>query len=627
MYFPEHWLLPSFGEAAYVVNHTQDVKDSLGMMSLARIHKMSPFYPDISYQEYKQHLTIVPLLPSEDGLELCGYTKNFIISALHRRLDNFSKGREITSWAPPAFLKAAPRELVLITGSGSKTWGYTGSVPECHDVPMAPLDSFIKLGTNEAGEPVLLEYTFALCIPGSWPFPSSMDKTILPETYFTEGNLGEEGANTITVAKKTRKHKGKKTQNRSKSVGTTSSTSEASPARAKTTTQIDEECAKQVIQDLHFSSDGSDSEVPDDTSNPSKGANPEGSGLDPPGPPVVPDQEPSIPPGILSRNQLPDNSQDKPVPLQPDVTTPDPDTSASNPLPKPVHQTGFPSLTPPDGSAVAIPGLILAAPPGQDPGTGFPHVPAGDQFVTLLTQTTVHARGDPHANSFTGIMEGLKEVCGMMTTGFQRACLDIEAIVQRTLEEATQQNHDFTMATAQDLDKWASALRLVLDNAGVSDTDMEARQRHTWQTRREISNWILSLRNPMVVSLLTQGGPVRTALLESFTVVNARCSSSWKEVADQIPDIMARHVLTGQAQVFLNTIYQLLCTQYQAITIMVVAQAGPPVRFGMHNWATQASLTQLFTQVVPALGSLEHSKLATPSTGTWFAQQPPHLLG
>ena len=61
VYVPEHWILPSFGEAAYVVNHTRDAKDPLGMMSLAWLHKKSPFYPDISYREYKQHLTVIPL--------------------------------------------------------------------------------------------------------------------------------------------------------------------------------------------------------------------------------------------------------------------------------------------------------------------------------------------------------------------------------------------------------------------------------------------------------------------------------------------------------------------------------------------------------------------------------------
>ena len=121
--------------------------------------------------------------------------------------------------------------------------------------------------------------------------------------------------------------------------------------------------------------------------------------------------------------------------------------------------------------------------------------------MTPLTHTAAHAGGNPHAYSFTSVIEGLKEVCDLMMTGFQHACLDVEVIVQKTLEEATRINCDFTVAAAQDLDKWATALRPVLDNAGVSDSDMEARQRHTQQTRWEVSNWILSLLSPMVCRL------------------------------------------------------------------------------------------------------------------------------
>ena len=164
VYVPEHWILPSFMETAYVVNRAQDAKDPRGMMSLAQIHKWSPFYLDISFREYKQHLTIMPLmLPTEDGLGYCGYTENFVVGALHRRPDGFCKAGEMTSWAPPAFLKAPPGELVLISGNSSKTWGYTSRTPEHHDVPMAPLDSFVRLNTTEDGEPILPEYAFALC--------------------------------------------------------------------------------------------------------------------------------------------------------------------------------------------------------------------------------------------------------------------------------------------------------------------------------------------------------------------------------------------------------------------------------------------------------------------------------
>ena len=117
------------------------------------------------------------------------------------------------------------------------------------------------------------------------------------------------------------------------------------------------------------------------------------------------------------------------------------------------------------------------------------------------------------------------------------------------------------------------------------------------------------------------GEPVKSALLESFVVVNAQCSHSWEEVADRVPDIMTRHIPVDQTQTFLVAIHQLLCSQYQALTTMVATQTGPPVYLGMYSWGAQASLTQSFTQVIPALGSLEHTMLVNPS----FSARPTPL--
>ena len=49
---------------------------------------------------------------------------------------------------------------------------------------------------------------------------------------------------------------------------------------------------------------------------------------------------------------------------------------------------------------------------------------------------------------------------------------------------------------------------------------------------------------------------------------------------------------------------------------MVAAQTGPPVHLGMYSWGAQASLTRSFTQVIPALGSLEHTMPANPCFNT-----------
>ena len=151
---------------------------------------------------------------------------------------------------------------------------------------------------------------------------------------------------------------------------------------------------------------------------------------------------------------------------------------------------------------------------------------------------------------------------------------------------------------------------------------MEARRGLTQKTRQEVSNRILSLPYLVTGSLHILGEPVKSALLESFAVMNAQCSHSWEEVADRVPDIMTRHILVDQTQMFLAAIHQLLCSQYQALMTMVAAQTGPPVCLGMYSWGAQASLTRSFTRVVPALGSLEHTMLVNPS----FSAGPHHCL-
>ena len=76
-----------------------------------------------------------------------------------------------------------------------------------------------------------------------------------------------------------------------------------------------------------------------------------------------------------------------------------------------------------------------------------------------------------------------------------------------------------------------------------------------------------------------------------------------EEGCKQVPEIMAQHVPEGQVGVFLAAMYQLICTQQQGITSMVVTQAGVPVHLRVNNWAATASTTQLFAQVIPGLGS------------------------
>ena len=128
-YILEHWPLASFQESSYVINAAWDAGDPKGMISLIRVHKKAPFRLDVSYREYGQHMTIVPLTPPDDeGLRMCGPPHNFAIRAFHCKPQGSRKSGKLSFLAPPAFWRAPPSELLLLTGCNGKTWGGTGLV-------------------------------------------------------------------------------------------------------------------------------------------------------------------------------------------------------------------------------------------------------------------------------------------------------------------------------------------------------------------------------------------------------------------------------------------------------------------------------------------------------------------
>ena len=112
--------------------------------------------------------------------------------------------------------------------------------------------------------------------------------------------------------------------------------------------------------------------------------------------------------------------------------------------------------------------------------------------MTYLAQSlaVTQARGSPHAGSFSGVMTGLRKACGLMSEGFQQACLDVEVVVQKTIEEATAHEWAFTAKAAKDLDLWTSALQQLFDTDEVTEADMETQRAHAWHTRQVVSDRI-----------------------------------------------------------------------------------------------------------------------------------------
>ena len=227
-------------------------------------------------------MTIAPLTPLDyEGLGLCGPPQDFAIGTFHCKSQGSGKSEKLIFQAPPAFWRAPPGELLMLTGCNGKTWGSTTSVPERHEVQMSPLDTFVKLHATN-GVPVLLEYAFALCSPDTWPFPSTMDLNILPKACLTY----DTSADSENVPQDPAITKPDTNAGSGKSIAGTRAKARPSPKvlgplvlpskrvlDARTGNWkpwINETLAKQVAQDLHLSSDESDSENPEETNKDTK---------------------------------------------------------------------------------------------------------------------------------------------------------------------------------------------------------------------------------------------------------------------------------------------------------------------------------------------------------------------
>ena len=256
---------------------------------------------------------------------------------------------------------------------------------------MAPLDTFMWLhATNSIL--VLPEYAFALCKPGTWPFPSTMDINILPEACLAYNTLAdsenppEDPTNTdldsnARTGKRHHRRKGK-SKNWSKSAGATSSASETSPGQKTQTPCINAALAKQVAQDLHLSSDGSDSENPEETnkvtpagdSQPLAGITWPESGADLPGTPALKLATPTMPPEDVDAEETMDPPQPStPVlkPVVPDSTEGMESQSAAMPTAPGADTTSNPATT----KVAATPGFPQQ-PATSDPSQVSP-VPSG----------------------------------------------------------------------------------------------------------------------------------------------------------------------------------------------------------------------------------------------------------
>ena len=253
-----------------------------------------------------------------------------------------------------------------------------------------------------------------------------------------------------------------------------------SPGRENQTSCSDATLVSQLAQDLQLSSEGSDSDNPNEIqqgtpaigdSQPLAGMTRPQSGTYPPGTSVS-ELDTSIAPHEDETAEAappPETSTLVPKPVVPDSTKGIVVQPTAMPTPLVVDPSSIPASTGtsapprfPQQPATASTSQVPPVPPDTAPGqgAGLPtHI--ANRSMTYLAQSLAISGtgGNPDIGAFSGVMTALKEACGLMSEGFQEACLDVKVVVQTTLAEAMAHDQAFAAKATKDLDLWTSALQ------------------------------------------------------------------------------------------------------------------------------------------------------------------------
>ena len=145
----------------------------------------------------------------------------------------------------------------------------------------------------------------------------------------------------------------------------------------------------------------------------------------------------------MGRNNMghnPGNPEETQDPVLPSTSNQQPGPTASN--------TGTLAL------AVEAWALAIAMVQIQEASTASDPTGTDDEKVRLDT--------------YKGVMQGLHAATRTLSAGYTKACIEVQGLVEQSLEKITSKDHDFVVGASTALRQWIKAVQLAIDCLGKS---------------------------------------------------------------------------------------------------------------------------------------------------------------
>ena len=229
--------------------------------------------------------------------------------------------------------------------------------------------------------------------------------------------------------------------------------------------------------------------------------------------------------------------------------------------------------------------------------------------ATLAQATSTQEDTARRLENYTSLLTGLQGLVVTMANGYEAATEDIRSLVASTLDAATKRDCTFIAGASQALANWTAKYQHAMSqgaNRSIPD------QLDCWNGVREariaLSHHITSLTTEHEQSTVS-GEIFRTLIPACFQRVRVRTEATFSEVNATLPSLLCRFVAPDQAGQIMASIFTCLCNYNTEICGMAMAQTVVPVYTIPNTYRVQQSLWESLCGIVPGIAHTSGSEL------------------
>ena len=626
-------LLP-FDQLHEAFNSCNEVATVIG---LVQMHRSNVVFPDVYFQFYSEHFTIMGLLDLEIRF---GTADEFVGGYLvHRHV--VSSGRKAHAMLPPSYVQGAkcprpsptytyrpgstgtpgqhpPIHVIFMAAIGrvlpspsrfcivetpAKEWSFNDApvpwiLPEGYHNPNETVPDFPD-DDNEAGGPLGKE-SGSMPLTGASAEGTAVDGVEEEDNRFETVDDGEEEPGDKVVisvpAKEVAKPEGSGVAG--KTIMFDSEEEDDPKIKKQIEAALDEtgllgELMLSEHEDESESESSDDDDKDDDLNKTKRYCEGQEEGTEEPG------SKPSSPKAVNTSPAAVPESAGNPTGSGPDTL------SGNIPPTKPGATKGKGPSNESSGKAPASKLQLLAMALGvqeRAQSTLFDAVALAQ--ATSTEEDTVRC-----LENYTGLLTRLQKLVVTMASGYEVATEDVRSLVASTLDVATQRDRTFVAGASQALADWTAKYQHAMSQG---ENQLMHDQLARWDQVREAG---IALSCHITTLTMEHGQSTasaeifRTLIPACFQRVQVRTEATFFEVNATLPSLLCRFVAPDQAGQIMASIFTCLCNYNTEICGMAMAQTVVPVYTIPNTYWVQQSLWESLCQIIPGVARTGGSEL------------------